>query len=326
MTACGGKERVNVRMTVGKDHAFVHDGIERTYKIYSPDKLPENAPLVFVLHGMTSSSTWSYLAGFNELAEAHGFLAVYPQSHLKLIRLDGGDKKTDMSWLGEKANSCKEGERFTANGLEIVCKDGVLTTLMARWNNENADSLFEGQSDVQFLSALARSLQKEFHLNPEKTFVAGFSNGGYMSYTLMCQAGEVFKAAAVVSGLIDGEVFRNCVPSEPKPIIHIHGANDGMVPIEGNIDKSTGESLPGAREIVEHFANLNESVTTEKLQVTGNATLTIYKPESGGAEVRYYRIENHDHYWPGGDAGDKGYQDESGLNASEIIWEFFSRL
>lgn len=331
LTVSSCRQTESIKITVGEDHTFIHDGMERTYKMYRPETLTDNAPLVFVLHGMTSSSTWSYMAGFNELAEAHGFFAVYPQSHLKLIRFDGADgksggKKSSMSWLGKKADSCKEGESFNANGLEIVCRDGALTTRMARWNAENADSLFDGQSDVAFLSALARSLQEEFHLSPEKTFVAGFSNGGYMSYTLMCQAGDVFKAAGVVSGLIDADVLKNCKPSVPKPIIHIHGADDSMVPIAGNGDKNTGETLPGAQEIVEYFADLNDSVTTESIQVTDNANLTIYKPERGDAEVHYYRIEDHDHVWPGGDTGAKKIKDESGLDATKLIWEFFSGL
>ena len=202
LAASSCKQKESISMTVGKDHVFHHNGMERTYKMYRPEKLAHNAPLVFVLHGMTSNSTWSDLAGFNELAEEHGFLAVYPQSHPKLMRFEGdykkSGKKADMGWLGDKAKSCKEGESFIANGLEIVRRDGVLTTSMARWNAENADSLFDGQSDVEFLSALARSLQKEFHLNPAKTFVAGFSNGGDMSYTHICQPGEVFKGAAGV--------------------------------------------------------------------------------------------------------------------------------
>ena len=177
---------------------------------------------------------------------------------------------------------------------------------------------------VAFLSALAKSLQEEHRLNPSKTFVAGFSNGGYMSYTLMCQAADVFNAAGIVAGLIDVEVLRNCAPDGPKPIIHIHGAEDGMVPIDGDVDKNTGAAVPGAREIVEHFANLNDSVSKETIEVNANATLTVYRPASGNAEVHYYRIENHDHVWPGGDPGAKTIKDESGLDASELIWAFFS--
>ena len=61
--SCTQKESIG--MTVGMDHAFVHDGMERTYKMYRPQTLADNAPMVFVLHGMSSDSTWSYMAGFN---------------------------------------------------------------------------------------------------------------------------------------------------------------------------------------------------------------------------------------------------------------------
>ena len=320
-------------MPVGEDHIFPHDGVERTYKMYKPDNLAPGAPMVFVLHGMSSNSTWSYLTGFNDLAEEHGFLAVYPQSYLKLITFGKAGGKQDDSgkddftdFLGDKAKNCKEGETFTAMGMEILCQNGLLTTQQLRWNNENADHLFDGQSDVSFLTALAKSLQDEFDLSREKTFVAGFSNGGYMSYTLMCQASDVFAAAGVVAGLIDVEVLKKCSLDRPKPVIHIHGAEDGMVPISGEIDKSTGIAMVSAEDIVQYFANLNESVTTTEMQVTDNTTLKTYIPEGNGAEVHYYRIENHDHFWPGSDPGEKGYNDESGINASELIWSFFSRL
>ncbi|MEM7363579.1 MAG: PHB depolymerase family esterase [Pseudomonadota bacterium] len=321
----------------GEDHVIQHDGLQRTYKLYCPQNLPPNAPMVFVLHGMTSNSTWSYQAGFNDLADEHGFLAVYPQSHLKLIRFGkaGGHtpepgEEDHTEWLGEKAKTCKEGESFMANGLEIVCQDGYLSTRMARWNNENADDLFDGQSDVAFLKVLARALQAEFNVSPEKTFVAGFSNGGYMSYTLMCQARDVFKAAGVVAGLIDADVLAQSTLAQPTPIIHIHGVDDSMVPISGEIDKETGQALYGARNIVEYFADLNNAVTTVETQVTENAHLTIWKPDveaaDQDAEVHYYRIENHDHVWPGSDPGDKAYEDTSGLNASALIWSFFRGL
>lgn len=341
-------------MKVGEDHIFVHDGIQRTYKIYRPENLAPNAPLVVVLHGMNSSSTWSYGAGFNKLADRHGFLALYPQSHDKLIVLSGGDKKSagkssekkrgekkrgkkkdvSLAWLGKDAQSCKDGESFIANGMEIDCHDGMLSTRIARWNDDNADASFDGQSDVEFLSALVNVVQQEQQVNPERTFVAGFSNGGYMSYTLMCQANEVFKGAAVVAGLINRDVLNRCAPDRPLPIVHIHGADDVMVPIEGESKKGKGPAAPGAEAIVEFFASLNPSVTKETAQVTQNTALTTYRPNgagsSSGAEIHYYRIEDHDHIWPGNvpDAAfkKKPMVDESGINASELIWTFFSRL
>ena len=95
-----------------------------------------------------------------------------------------------------------------------------------------------------------------------------------------------------------------------------------MVPIggQGKYD------IPSAQSIVEYFANLNKSVTPETTQVTENARRIIYTSEDGGAAVHYYRIENHDHVWPGRPNEVKKMIDNSGLNATELIWDFFAKL
>ena len=142
-----------------------------------------------------------------------------------------------------------------------------------------------------------------------------------MSYSLIAQARDIFKAAAIVSGLLHKRVFRKG-PPKPTPIIHFHGADDSMVPIEGQ-----GKSdIPSAQSIVEYFANLNKSVTLETTQVTENARRIIYTAQDDGATVHYYRIENHDHVWPGRPNEVKKMIDNSGLNATELIWDFFAKL
>ena len=62
-------------------HHFVSDAGSRTYKVYVPTGLPE-APraMVVMLHGCTQSAD-DFAAGtqMNRLADAHGFLVVYPE-------------------------------------------------------------------------------------------------------------------------------------------------------------------------------------------------------------------------------------------------------
>ena len=48
----------------------------------------------------------------------------------------------------------------------------------------DADLEISETDDVGFLSNLAKALQKTHGLNPNRTFVCGMSNGGYMSYYL----------------------------------------------------------------------------------------------------------------------------------------------
>lgn len=59
---------------------FEHGGVTRTYYMEGPDPVPEGAPLVFVLHGYTSSAQLiRAYSGFSPLAEEEGFVAIFPQ-------------------------------------------------------------------------------------------------------------------------------------------------------------------------------------------------------------------------------------------------------
>ena len=287
---CANEKKNHSKHTIVGDETFTHNGLERTYKIYVPTNLSPNSPAVFLLHGMNSTSDWSYHAGFNGLADKHGFLAVYPQSHRKRIKL------------------------------------GPFTIYNVRWNPANEDELYEGRNDVEFLSSLALYLEEKFQLNSAKTFVAGFSIGGAMSYTLMCQAGDVFEAAAVVSGLIVKDIFANCDPGTPKSIVHLHGTDDSLAPINGERKGSKSGTDIGMEKTVEYFAKFNNAFEKETTQVSSTAQLTRYTSNGNGIEVQYYRIENHGHLWPGGDTGGKKINDESGLNATAIIANFFAQL
>ncbi|MEO0895828.1 MAG: PHB depolymerase family esterase [Bacteroidota bacterium] len=59
---------------------FIHDGETRTYNLHLPNNLPANAPLVFVLHGYTSSAnTIQGYSGMSMVADTHKFAVCYPQ-------------------------------------------------------------------------------------------------------------------------------------------------------------------------------------------------------------------------------------------------------
>jgi polyhydroxybutyrate depolymerase len=308
----------------GQDLTFDHQGGERTYKIYKPTDLPDNAPMLFVLHGLGGKSGHMYRIGFNELAEKHGFLAVFPQSLRKIVILDRDDAKLAGLDLDE---ICRSG-KTTDDWMKYICVDGKLVSTAGnvRWNDTGTDS---GEDDVAFLSALAVHLQERFGVNSDQTFVSGFSNGAYMSYTLLCQAGDVFKGAAPVSGLSQYSVLDKCNPQGPKPLLHIHGVNDGLVPISGKREKDGRKGgkarSPSVEELVGYFAKLNSATRKETVQATKSATLYKYLAEDDGFEVHFYRIENHGHEWPGSPNRKSG-KDTSGFKATEVIWAFFSQL
>lgn len=63
----------------GEVFTAVFDGLERSYKFYAPDGLPQGAPLVFVLHGYGAVIDQVDDKGFSEAAEKYGFAVCYPQ-------------------------------------------------------------------------------------------------------------------------------------------------------------------------------------------------------------------------------------------------------
>jgi len=274
-----------------------HGGQEREYILYEPENLPANAPLLFVLHGRGQTNQGFYELGFNDLADKNGFAVAYPQSTYAYF---GGKDQNDP-------------EAFK----------------LFEWNAHNDPTRVD---DVDFLSHLARFLQSEHALNPDRTFVAGFSNGGYMSYTLACQASETFKGVAIVAALMDNKVYENCSPP-PKamPVLHIHGTDDSACPIGGNIDKKTGAKIPpSVAEIIELWAKRNNCTTTETLKITDTTTAHFHRDGINGNEVHYYEISGGEHLWPGEvpkkEIQEKqGYGDNSGIDATKIIWDFFSK-
>jgi len=61
-------------------HTYTNAAGTREYRLYLPSKLKHDAPVVVYLHGCTQTADDAALGTrFDELAEAEGFLAVYPE-------------------------------------------------------------------------------------------------------------------------------------------------------------------------------------------------------------------------------------------------------
>ena len=62
------------------------DGIERQYLLYLPENLPNNAPLVFVLHGYTENAQGIMeYSGMNEVAELKWICSMLPSRNNRSI-------------------------------------------------------------------------------------------------------------------------------------------------------------------------------------------------------------------------------------------------
>lgn len=255
------------------DLEFEHDGLTREYNLYRPANLRPDAPLLFVLHGFSSSKeNVQDSLGFDALADRFGFAVCYPQGRRITI-----------------------GPRHWNSGLTLSEVD-----------------------DVGFLTSLALHLQSEFNLNPDRTFACGFSNGGFMCYTLACEAPHVFRAIASVSGLMSGLTWETCDPARPVPVLQIHGLDDDFVPVDGTMAYPGGwGGAPRLDSIVSFWALLNNATSPEVKLESAFAAATYFRNPLGGNEVWYFLISDLGHSWP--------TPERTGIDAADVVWDFFDR-
>ena len=274
------------------EKTFQHGGITREYEIYLPDGLPENAPLVFVLHGRTSRNEWVRgHSQMNDVADEGGFAVCYPQG--TSAKMPGLDDKAVPHW--------------------------------------NVHLTYMDVDDVGFLSNLSVFLQGEYKLDSERTFVAGHSNGAHMAYALGVERPDIFKAIASVAGWMSYDAWQNRNKAKPIPIMQIHGLADPVNPIEGYGGDPNHQGLGwgGALhvdEVVKFWVELNECSEKVIDVLTPKTTAYRYTGGKNNNEVWYYKIADWPHIWPANGHNPNNVSKEGVINASEEIWKFFSKL
>lgn len=222
----------------------------------------------------------------------------------------GGNAGETRSWVGLDRVA-------DANGFAVVYPQGSGDySGTPYWNAHTFPGVTD---DVGFLSALARSLQSEHGLDPERTFTAGFSNGGMMSYLLAMEAPGVFRGAASVVGAAWGSAWEDRDSAPAFPLLQISGLDDTVVPVDGIVDPSGGAGAPALDDVIAYWSERNACSTVETDMLNANTVRRRHVDCAEGNEVWYYRIDNFGHEWPTVDGS-------AGFAGAEAIWEFFGRF
>lgn len=189
-------------------------------------------------------------------------------------------------------------------------------------NHWNANIGNSNTDDHGFLVALVQHLQQEHGLSTDCVYSCGMSNGGFMSYSLACEHPEVFSAIGSVTGAMSAADF-GCTPSEVVPIVHLHGTADQTVAYDGGVG-TPGWGGEGVPAIIDHWTGLMGTTTLEETALPNleaddvtSVDFLRYAGAPGGQEFHHYRVNDGGHDW----FGVWGSQD---INATEILWDFFS--
>jgi polyhydroxybutyrate depolymerase len=182
------------------DLSLVHDSVTRTYDVLVPAGYDGSVPvpLVVDMHGFISNKGQQRSASsFAALAQTETFIVAWPQG-----LFTDGDLVTNTG-----------GPAWNAGG--FCCGEAAV---------QNTD-------DVGFILAMVNAIAGEANVDPLRVYASGLSNGSAMTHRLMCEAGNVFAAAAAFS--FPNALVTPCTPSRAIPILMVESRTDQIIPYLG---------------------------------------------------------------------------------------------
>lgn len=267
--------------------ALTHDGRERSYLVHVPPGYDpaQPTPVVLVFHGGGGhAENVRMMTGFDAIADAEGFIVVYPNGTGRLPdRL--------LTW---------NGGRCCAYALE-----------------QNVD-------DVGFVRALLADLETLANVDARRIYATGMSNGAIMSYRLACELADVIAAIGPVAATQNLDACAPSRPVPVLHIhgdADRHAPYNGGVgaeslvgipfaPVETTIAFWVQYNGCKATPQITQSGSIRHTVYSG---CQHNAAVELYTVVGGG-----HAWPGGEPGWRGGDAP------TSELNASQVLWDFFA--
>ena len=120
-------------------------------------------------------------------------------------------------------------------GFLMLNPDGLVDPTGERfWNATDVCCNFFGSTvnDSDYLRGLIAETQEIYNINPDRIYITGHSNGGFMSYRMACDHADVVAAIASLAGATYNTLLA-CDPSEPVHVLQIHGTADDTILYDG---------------------------------------------------------------------------------------------
>ena len=89
-----------------------------------------------------------------------------------------------------------------------------------------------GVDEVAYYDRVVADAARRFAIDTRRIMVTGFSAGGMMTWTLACHRGDRYAGFVPIAGTFWRPVPPTCT-SPAASVIHLHGDNDKIVPLEG---------------------------------------------------------------------------------------------
>lgn len=216
-----------------------------------------------------------------------------PGPHPTVLVLHGG--LGTASWTMRSTGFPEAARRL---GFTAVFPDG----LDRRWHDGRTGGP-PGPDDIAFLRALVARLVADGIAEPARIYIAGISNGGMMSFTMACKAGELFAGVGSIIAAMPAGIEPCAL--RPVSLVMVSATADPMVPFGGGgigLRGRLGE-VWGAERTADLFASTDgcgaqvahplphrdlNGTSVTRIDWTGcrpGTSVTLYRVEGGGHAV-----------------------------------------
>lgn len=287
------------------DSTLSVSGTTRYFDYYVPPALPENAPIVILLHGGTRNKTTvingtTGSSGWQSVAESEAILLVVP------------------------------------NGTGA---DGDPNAVSASWNDCRSDQIAGSSADdVAFIAALIDWALNEpsFVIDEDRVYVAGASNGGMMSYRAALELGDRIAgiAAFIANNPINldpsCDAAVNDVNPAPVSVFICNGTADLLMPFNGGtVALGDGGEVSSSLETREFWRARNSTtrpllpVVYPDIDPTDDSTVigADYVAGTDGAAVSWLTVFGGGHTMPSLVYFSSGAQNRD-IESAAVAWEF----
>ncbi|MDZ7783660.1 MAG: hypothetical protein U5K56_12245 [Halioglobus sp.] len=196
-------------------------------------------------------------------------------------------------------------DRVDTKDFVLVMPDGIVASDGRRiWNATPACCATTPEEamvdDVGYIRGLIEEAAATYSIDATRVGLIGHSNGGFMSFTMACEASEVVTSIVSLAGSTFEDV-ESCQPAtERVSVLVMHGDDDGTVPY-GGIEGV----FPGAVETAERYAMLAgcdtgnpamEPAIDLVANIDGDETTVTTWPDClAGTEVELWTIVDGSH-------------------------------
>jgi polyhydroxybutyrate depolymerase len=231
------------------------------------------------------------------------------------------------AWTAENSGF---GDTAAAHRFTAVFPQGI----RKQWN-DGREARAADIDDVGFLHRLVTALVGRGIADPKQIYIAGVSNGGMMTFRMLCEASELFAGAATVIANMPARIGANCAPRKPMPVVMFNGTADPLVPYDGGGVGFLGGrgSVWAAEETAEFMADVNACTAARALPLPSSwrgrvqATRIEWTYCRSGSPVALYRFDGGGHQVPGQRSFLPFFlgRGTRALNAADEAFAFFRR-